>query len=133
MKTRFAFAFAFAALTQSALAADPYFAQVDAGFAAMLSHQPYCGPTAVTVARGNDVAAALIHARLEGQEQAVVANSHTVEHDAVAASFDRMLGHQAYTGATGVHADRANDYQVDRLVFARRLEQNQSGTLVASK
>lgn len=188
MKTQFAFAALFVALSQTSIAADAYFARVDASFEAMLSHQPYAGPTAVTVARNEidpaaayihaslrgeqtsavagsqhedqvlasfdrmlnhpvyagpttvtvargdeDAAAVLIHARLRGEPASMTAQQSDAQQDQVAASFARMLAHAPYTGATNVSVTRETDYQVDRLIFARRLEQNRKGTMLAGK
>lgn len=55
-----------ALLAQSSAAQD----QVAASFARMLAHEPYYGPTAVAVARGEtDAAEAIIHARLQGDSK----------------------------------------------------------------
>lgn len=130
MKNRFALAALVAAVSQFAFAADPYFAQVDASFAAMLSHPSYSGATAVTVVRGEiDPAAAFIYASLRGEPPTMIAAAQ----DPVLASFERMLAHQPYPGVTATKVARDADYQVDRLVFARRLEPARSHTVVAGK
>lgn len=133
MKTRFAFAFALAALAQSALAADPYFAQVDASFAAMLSHQPYAGPTAIAVVSDEpDLVAALVYARLRGEAPAETVVAIDFQQDQVTASFGRMLAHEVYAGPTAITVARQQDHAVDRLVFVRRHAPAHGQTLLAN-
>lgn len=155
MKTRIAAAALIAALSQTAFAEEPYWNNVDNGFdkmiyaqkdnaaywngvqssfANMLHHQPYAGPTAVTVARGEpDAAEALIHARLRAGQDTAFAQQREPYFDNVAASFARMAEHKPYAGATGVTVSRTQDHRVDRLVHALRQEQVQSMTVAATQ
>jgi hypothetical protein len=155
MKTRIAATALIAALSQSAFADEPYWNNVDNGFdkmiyaqkdnaaywdgvqssfANMLRHEPYAGPTAVTVARGEpDEAEALIHARLRGEQATAYAQKAEPDSDTVTASFGRMLDHTPYAGRTGVTVSRAQDHRVDRLVHALRQEQTQRIRLAAAE
>ncbi|MBI3149522.1 MAG: hypothetical protein HYZ17_13515 [Betaproteobacteria bacterium] len=132
MKTRFAVAALIAALSQTTFAADAYWAQVDTSFKAMLTHEAYAGPTAVTVTRGEiDPAAAYIYAGLRGESLTLVTQSATS--DPVLESFEHMLTHQGYSGPTETSIARDGDHEVDRLVFARQQDANRGSTLIAKK
>ncbi len=118
MKTRFALAALFAALSPSVFASDAYWSRVDESFEAMLTHQPYAGPTAVTVARvADDAAAALIQARLRGESVLLVAQALPAQ-DPVAASFERMLAHEPYSGPTAVTVARGEPDAAATLMYA---------------
>lgn len=131
MKTRFVLAALFATLSQPVLASDAYWSRVDASFDAMLTHQPYAGPTAVTVARGeDDAAAALIHARLRGESPALVAQASTAQ-DPVAASFTRMLTHEPHLGPTAVTVAQGETDTAAALMYAAVRGETGSTTTVA--
>lgn len=141
MKTRIAAATLIAALSQSALAGEPYWNNVENGFdkmiyaqkdnaaywdgvltsfANLLEHAPYAGPTAVTVVRGKpDAAEKLIQASLRGEGRSAMAAQEPGD-DTVAASFERMLNHAPHFGGTGVTVSRTLDHRVDRLVAEMR-------------
>lgn len=104
----------------AAVAADPgaanaYWTNVDASFATMLSHEPYYGPTAVTVARGaKDPVELALHWREPGTSQVAAPASYS---DDVNASFQRMLDHTPYAGPTAVTVERGTRDLVERIVF----------------
>jgi len=123
MKTRFAPATLIAALitalSQPVFAGDAYWALVNDSFDAMLTHQPYAGPTAATVVRGEpDPAEALIHARLRGESKVVPAQASAAQ-DQVAASFARMLAHEPYYGPTAVGVARGETDAAEAIIHAR--------------
>jgi hypothetical protein len=101
------------------LPSGDYWAGIESSFDNMLSHQPYAGPTEVTVARGQtDPVAAMLHAMVRDTNQPATARAIDLYRDNVGAAFGRMLDHTAYAGETGVTAPRQLDHRVDRLVLA---------------
>lgn len=95
-----------------------YWASVRAGFDNMLSHTPYAGETAVTVARGEpDPVETLLHAMVRGEDEPVRVRGIDMHHDNIAAAFGRMLDHTSHAGETTVTVARQKDYRVDRLVL----------------
>ena len=97
--------------------ADPgYWENVNAGFATMLDHAPYPGPTDVTVARGGkDPIEVSLHA--DAKQAAVPAERLASDADPVRASFARMLDHTPYAGPTAVTVERGTRDLVERIVF----------------
>lgn len=119
MKSKLAAAALIALASQAALAEQPYWDSVQASFSNLLDHAPYYGPTATTVALDQqDPAAMLIHAVLRGESLPALARQPEPYFGNVAGSFNRMLGHPPYAGATGVTVARQLDHRVDSLVFA---------------
>lgn len=97
------------------VAADEYWTNVDASFANMLSHEPYYGPTAVTVARGaKDPVERVLHWREPGTPQVAAPSSYSSN---VNASFQRMLDHTPYAGPTAVTVELGARDPVERIVF----------------
>ncbi len=98
-----------------------YWAGIQASFDNMLSHTPYAGETAVTVARGEpDPVETLLHAMVRSEDEPVRVRGIDPRDDNVAAAFDRMLNHEPHGGETAVTVARQLDYRVDRLVMAMR-------------
>jgi hypothetical protein len=97
--------------------ADPgYWDNVNASFALMLDRTPYAGPTAVTVARGGkDPIEASLHA--DAEEAAPAPAPLAIDTDPVRASFQRMLDHAPYAGATAVTVELGTRDPVERIVF----------------
>lgn len=110
-----------ATLSQATFAdsGDAYWNNVSGGFDNMLNHQPYYGPTAVTVARGEpDLVETLLHAMVRETNRSAPARGIDFYHDPVAAAFGRMLDHAPHAGETAVTVARQKDYRVDRLVLS---------------
>jgi plasmid stabilization system protein ParE len=106
---------AVAVVAANPVAADAYWTNVDASFANMLSHEPYSGPTAVTVARGaKDPVELALHWREHGTPQVAAPTSYS---DNVNASFQRMLDHTPYAGPTAVTVELGTRDPVERIVF----------------
>ncbi len=96
-------------------ASDAYWTNVDASFANMLSHEPYNGPTAVTIARGEkDPVEMALHWREPGTPQDTAPSSYS---DNVNVSFQRMLDHTPYAGPTAVTVELGASDPVERIVF----------------
>lgn len=96
-------------------AADAYWTNVDASFTNMLSHEPYYGPTAITVARGaKDPVELALHWREPGTPQVAAPSSYS---DNVNASFQRMLDHTPYAGPTAVTVELGARDPAERIVF----------------
>lgn len=108
MNARFAATLIAATFSVAAVAADSgtdrvYWGNIDSSFANMLSHEPYYGPTAVTVARGEKDPVELA---LHWREQAPTQIADPGYWDNVNASFASMLDHAPYSGPTGVTVAR---------------------------
>ena len=122
MKTRILAAALIAALAQPALAASgAYWNNVDGSFERMLNHQPYAGPTQVSVVLGEiDPVEASLHATMRDTNQPASARAIDLSRDDVGAAFARMLHHTPYAGETGVTVARQMDHRFDRLVLELR-------------
>lgn len=96
-----------------------YWDRIQGSFDSMLDHEPYAGPTAITVALGvKDPVEIALHAPAVGRftqpDDSYFAN--------VDASFARDLHHTPYAGPTAVTVSRDLDHSIDRLVFAQGQE-----------
>ncbi len=130
MKTHTAVAALIAVLCQTAFAGDNYWNNIDNSFTNMLNHEPYAGPTAVTVQLGvKDPVELALHAPGVDSTGAV-RDTYFANIDA---SFAAMLNHEPYAGETGVTVARARDHRVDRLVHALVQEQTQRVKLAATR
>lgn len=133
MKTSIATVALLTAISQGAIAEGVSPISIDSGFKNMLNHEPYAGPTAVTVTRGElDAAERLVHASLRGEQHLMLADRYDPSLQAIRAAFDRMLDHAPYTGPTAVTLAREYDHQVDELVIALQQGHSPLGTLIAS-
>lgn len=133
MKTRIATVALLTAISQAVLADGVSPISSDSGFQNMLNHEPYAGPTAVTVARGElDAAERLVHVMLRGERHLMLADRYDPSLQTIRSAFDRMLEHASYAGATTVTVDREYDRRVDELVIALRQGRGPVGTLIAS-
>lgn len=133
MKIRIATVALLTAIAQGVIAEGVSPISIDSGFQNMLNHEPYAGPTAVTVTRGElDAAERLVHVTLRGERHPMLADRYDPSLQTIRAAFDRMLDHAPYTGPTAVTVARQDDHQVDELVIALRQGRGPVGTFVAS-
>ena len=96
-----------------------YWNNIQSSFRNMIEHAPYNGPTAVTVALGEqDPVAVLIHARVWGNGPTPPVAGADPHHELIGSSFARAFAHEPHAGPTGVTVARQLDHRVDRLVFA---------------
>jgi hypothetical protein len=144
MRTRFVTTALIALLSQSAFADDTYLASIgntvdkrideqkvnaayrediQASFSNMLNHEPYAGPTGVTVELGiKDPVEELLSAIVLTEVPTAVTRSTDLYYENITSSFSRMLDHEPYSGPTGVTVAHQFDYRFDRLVFEKRLD-----------
>lgn len=119
MNTRIATAALLTAISQAVPADDASPISFDGGFQNMLNHEPYAGPTAVTVARGEaDAGESLIHAALRGEEHPALARTEDPSTASIRSSFGRMLDHAPYGGPTAVTVAYGEPDAGERLVHA---------------
>lgn len=119
MNTRIATAALLTAISQAVPADDASPISFDGGFQNMLYHEPYAGPTAVTVARGEaDAGESLIHAALRGEEHPALARTEDPSTASIRSSFGRMLDHAPYGGPTAVTVAYGEPDAGERLVHA---------------
>jgi hypothetical protein len=120
MKTRIAATLIAATFSVAAVASgddqtSAYWSNVDSSFANMLSHEPYYGPTAVTVVRGEKDPVELA---LHWREQGVTQVADPGYWDNVNASFALMLDRTPYDGPTAVTVARGGKDPIEASLHA---------------